>query len=70
MNTSKWRGIGDTAWRAQMRTHVGAKEQAAEIGVDVMKTFQYVDRARLSVRGSRGDYPMQVMAACLAAYAL
>ncbi len=47
---------------------IGASTHAREIMIDLLKAFEYVDRAEFAERGSRGDYPNQVSAASVVTY--
>ena len=52
LNTSKGRRIGDTIWRAQMRSQIACTKHVGEIMIDLLKPFEYVDRTKLAEAGS------------------
>ncbi len=59
LNTSKGRCIGDVIWRAQMRSQIGATKHAEQIMIDLLKAFEYVDKAKLAeeVAPARTTHP-------------
>ncbi len=51
-----------------MRSQIGATKHAGEMMLCQLKAFEYVNRAKLAEKGSRGDFLAQVVAASLAIY--
>ena len=67
LNTARGRRVGDAMWRQQIRAalQVEAGGWAAELGEDITKAFEHVDRALLVEEAACLGYPPSALVAAL-----